>query len=82
MNKTRFDIFLMRLKELMKEHNFNQVSLASQTGLNRSSISNWFSRSQDVNIDHLARIAIFFNCSVDYLIGLEDEFGNKTYQNQ
>lgn len=28
------------------------------------------------NIETLSRLADFFNCSIDYLVGREDDFGN------
>jgi len=78
-SKTRYEFFIERLKELMANKNLNQSTLAQKLGISRSTVTNWFSRSQNISLDNIALIAIHFKCTTDYFLGLEDEFGNKTY---
>lgn len=64
--------FPERLKELRTENKYTQKSLAEILGFKRSAITDWENRGTQPNIETLAKIAILFNISVDYLIGLED----------
>jgi len=73
-------IFVKRLADLMNEHNLIQTTLSQKTGIPRRSISNWFHGTKSPGADYLKILATYFKVSVDYLLGLEDEFGNKTYK--
>ncbi len=65
-------IFCERLKELRIENNLTIVKLASELGVEHSTISRWENNIVTPSIDHLYNIAKFFNVTSDYLIGLED----------
>jgi len=73
------EVFLKRLKELMQENNLNQSTLSVQTNIPRGMIVSWHQGIKNPSLDAMAALAIRFKCSIDYLIGLEDEFGNKVY---
>ena len=77
-NKTASEYFLERLREYMTEMGLSQNSLSLNTGIPRSTIKGWFNGIQNPGLEYLVILARFFKCSVDYLLGLEDEFGNKT----
>lgn len=64
-------IFCERLKDLRKENNLSTMQLAKILGVGDSTISRWENGLRVPNIDNLYNIAIFFNVSSDYLIGLE-----------
>lgn len=66
------EIFKERLTELMDEKNLNTISLGNVTGIPSSSISNWIQMRRMVGVDSLIILARFFNCTTDYLLGLED----------
>jgi transcriptional regulator with XRE-family HTH domain len=61
----------------MDENNLNIAQLATKVDIPRTSINNWLNHESSPKIEYLCALATFFNCSVDYLLGLEDEFGNK-----
>ena len=64
--------FCERLKELRIEKNLTQCDLAKQTGLSQAIIANWEAGKKSPTLDNLIIIARFFNCSIDYLAGLEE----------
>lgn len=69
-------LFKERLKELIDEKcDGKQIVLARGTGLAHSVISSYFVRGSIPSADQLVKIANFFGCSVDYLLGREDDFG-------
>lgn len=71
---------MLRLKELRIERNLTQSDLASFLGLNQTAIGKYERSELEPNLQNLEKIADFFECSVDYLIGRSDDFGNVTVQ--
>lgn len=64
--------FQERLKNLRIENGLTQTQLAQKTGISQAGIAKWETGDRNPSIDCLIALAKFFNCSVDYLIGLED----------
>ena len=64
--------FAERLKDLREERNITQYELAKQTGISAACINRWEKNLRLPNIDSIIILCKFFNCSADYLIGLED----------
>lgn len=64
--------FYQRLKELRLEHNLTQDVLAQRTGISQSSITQWENGNKIPSALNIIILAKFFNCSTDYLLGLED----------
>ena len=64
--------FAERLKDLREERNITQYELAKQTGISTACINRWEKTLRLPNIDSIIILCKFFNCSADYLIGLED----------
>ena len=58
-----------RIRELMKEHDINQVILAEKLGISQSAISNWLLKKKEPSIASLWLLADFFDVDIDYLIG-------------
>ncbi len=58
-----------RIKELMKEHNLNQVQLAEKCGIKQNTISAWLSNKKEPSIRSLWLLADFFDVDIDYLVG-------------
>ncbi|MCL2061652.1 MAG: helix-turn-helix domain-containing protein [Firmicutes bacterium] len=69
-------MFGNRLKELRVEKNLSQAQLAAAIGFSQSNLAKWERAVHDPPTDALIALAKFFDVSVDYLLGLEDEFGN------
>ena len=76
-----YNIFMFgrRIRELRTEKNLTQKSLAVILECNQSMITRWEREECEPTETVIKRAAIFFNVSADYLLGLEDDFGNKTY---
>ena len=49
--------------------------------ISEGNISNWKKGSNMPSIDILYKLCLILNKSADYLLGLEDDFGNKIYLN-
>ena len=60
-----------RIKELRVEKGLSQRELAKETGISQANISRWESSLVVPNVDDVWRLAEFFDCSIDYLVGKE-----------
>lgn len=67
------DIFLY----LRKEKGLGQVQLAKELGVSNAVISFWETGRNEPTLYMLKKIAKYFNVSADFLLGIEDENGNK-----
>ncbi len=59
----------MKLKELRKLNKITQDKLAEKIGVARSTISMYEVGASEPDIQILTKLANFFNCSIDYLLG-------------
>ena len=64
-------MFAIRIKNLRKSRELNQVQLAEKLGVKKQSISNWENDNIMPSVDMLIKIADFFHVSTDYLLGRE-----------
>ncbi len=64
-------MFAVRIKNLRRSKELNQIQLAEKLGVKKQSISNWENDNIMASIDMLVRIADFFQVSTDYLLGRE-----------
>lgn len=55
--------------------NGKKIELSKATGIASSVITSYFTRGSAPSAIQLVKIADFFKCSVDYLLGREDDFG-------
>lgn len=60
----------IRLKSLMHENETTQQKLAELLGISRQSVAQYLDCSAQPSIDKLYKLAEYFNCSTDYLLGL------------
>lgn len=72
----------IRLKELRKENGLSQVELARKLQTTQRNISKYELETLDLSTEFIIKICTFFGVSADYLLGLEDETGAKTYSAQ
>jgi len=70
--------FAERLRELRQERGLSMKELAEKIQVTDGAICNWENDANEPKLTHINRLAIFFDVSSDYLIGLEDETGAKT----
>ena len=69
-----------KIKSFRNAHNLTQKALAEKLSITVSSLSHWECGYQEPSFDLLTKLADFFECSADYLLGREDDFGNITVQ--
>ena len=65
-----------RLKELRKERGLKQKDLATVLQVAPQSIGYYENLINKPDPEMLIKIADYFNVSIDYLLGREDDFGN------
>lgn len=65
--------FPERLKSIRKAKNITQTELAELLNISKSTIGMYEVGSREPNFEILKNLADFFNVSVDYLLGNEDE---------
>lgn len=61
-----------RLRELREREHISQNSLAASLGITRASVNAWEMGISAPNAQSLVLLSRFFNVSVDYLLGLND----------
>ncbi|MDD3395379.1 MAG: helix-turn-helix transcriptional regulator [Anaerotignum sp.] len=55
----------------MARRNISQNELAEQFGVTRRTLYNWISETTELPSSFLVRMAKMWNCTTDYLLGLE-----------
>ena len=66
-----------RLKELRQERGLSQTELAKAIDTAQPNITRWENGINDPTSTQLTKLADFFGCSTDFLLGREDDFGVK-----
>lgn len=64
--------FPSRLSEIMREHKVSQEKLASALGVKRQTVSLYKTGQSSPNAEQLCKIALFFNVSADWLLGISE----------
>ena len=72
---------MLRLRELRKENDKTQVELATVIGVSRQVYANYENGINEPSIEILIALANYFECTLDYLTGRADDFGNVTIAN-
>lgn len=62
-----------RLKEIRRDHNDTQETLASKLGVSTPTVSKWEQGESDPNVKTLLKICRMYNVSSDFLLGLSDD---------
>lgn len=65
--------FNERLKELREDNDYTQTKVAKDLNIDQRSISFYEKGKFEPNIETLINFSIYFNVSVDYLLGLTNE---------
>ena len=74
-------LFNEKLKELRKEKKLTQKELANILDVSTTCYAGYEQGYREPDFKILKKICLFFDVSADYLLGLEDETGSKTYNN-
>lgn len=64
---------LSNLVILRKNRKMSQKALAEQFNVNQNTISRWENGDRQIDLVTLKALADFFNVSIDYLLGVENE---------
>ena len=62
----------MRLKELREDNDIKQRELAEKLNILQNTYSQYENGQRQVPINTLIQLALFYNTSVDYLLGVTD----------
>ena len=62
-----------RLKDLLKEKNISQETLAKAIGVSQRAVSKWINRQAEPTESAIVNCARFFDVSADYILGLKDD---------
>ena len=65
-----------RLKDLREDHDLSQKEMAKILHVNRSTYSLWEIGINIIPIKYLSQFADYFNCSIDYILGLSNDKNN------
>lgn len=63
----------MRLRSLREDHDYTQVNIAKILNCKQNTYQQYESQKRQIPLDALATLAIFYDTSVDYILGLTDE---------
>ncbi len=74
-------MFKKILLDLLNEEGLNQRQFSKLTGIPPTTISGWLNANRLPDYNALIKMRVFFDVTADYLLGLEDETGAKTYNN-
>lgn len=61
-----------RLKKLRKEKGLSQYEVARRLDLSRGQLANYEQGTREPDYETLAKLADFYECSTDYLLGREE----------
>lgn len=63
-----------RLSELMVDNGIKSDQLGKKLGVSGQTVRAWCDGVQQISLVNLIKIAEFFNCSIDYLVGRTEKF--------
>ncbi len=72
--------FVENLKELMFEQGLSVKEFAERIGIYESTVYNYMRGSRQPTLKLLVKIADYFSCSADYLLGRVSEYGKVSYR--
>jgi len=67
--------FKERLKELREEAGISMQQLANAIGVSNAAVCKWENGIAEPKVCYLIRLADYFNCTADFLIGRTDDLG-------
>ena len=71
-----------RLTKAIEQSKYKQKEIAKKLHISEGNISNWKKGLNAPSVEMLYELCILLEESADYLLGLEDETGKKTYKEQ
>ncbi len=65
--------FVNSIKELIIVNNLTPAILARESTCPETTISDWLGKSALPKLQNLIKLSSYFNCSIDYILGLSDD---------
>ncbi|MBO5494726.1 MAG: helix-turn-helix transcriptional regulator [Eubacterium sp.] len=65
-------MYFRRLKDIREDHDLKQAEIADYLGIAQTVYSRYERGFQTIPIEHLLKLADYYNVSTDYLLGLTD----------
>lgn len=72
--------FVERLKELMEDHNTTVNLLSQQIEVSAPAVYQYLEKKHLPRVGTLIKIADYFSCSMDFLLGLKEQNNSDTFQ--
>lgn len=66
-------MYLRRLRDLREDHDLSQKQIADILDIQQTVYSRYERGAQTIPLEHLIKLAKFYNVSTDYLLGLRDK---------
>lgn len=63
-----------RIKELRQSSKISQKKLADAVGVDKRAVIFWEQEVNEPKASYIKKIAEYFGCTADYLLGLTDDF--------
>ena len=63
----------IKIRDIREDNNLSQSQIAKILGIQQNSYSQIENGINNLQIDHLVKLAIFYNTSTDYLLGITNE---------
>ena len=70
--------FTERLKELILESGKKQKDISADLHISKQRLTRWKTGYNEPCLDEIIMLALYFDVTSDFLLGLEDETGRKT----
>ena len=70
-----------KIADIIRQSGMTQTALAQKIGVKQQTIAQYLSGRAMPALDTFANLCAVLDVSADYLLGLEDETGSKTYNN-
>lgn len=64
-------LYIPMLKDLREDHDFTQQVVADYLGIKQNEYSRYERGEVELPIKHLMKLTKLYNCSTDYLLGLD-----------
>lgn len=61
------------LRSLAEDRNLTQKQLAADLGIPASTVGGYFQGTSEPDLEMVKRLAVYFNCTVDYLLGKKSQ---------
>lgn len=62
-----------RIKDLREDHDKKQIEIAKIIDISQQYYSEYEKGNRPIPVDKLIKLAIFYNTSIDYIVGLTNE---------